>query len=63
MGNGNERKYNKDDKERMFGIETRSLKGCHELLEVLLSAYKVFSVVNETRFFHSALSVLSLLIQ
>ena len=49
VGNGNERKYNKDDKERMFGIETRSLKGCHELLEVLSSAYKVFSAANETR--------------
>ena len=34
VGNGNERKYNKDDPERMFGIETRSLKACHELLEV-----------------------------
>ena len=36
VGNGNARKYNKDDPERMFGIETRSLKACHELLEVLL---------------------------
>jgi len=35
VGNGNERKYNKDDPERMFGIETRSLKACYELLEVL----------------------------
>ena len=34
VGNGNARKYNKDDPERMFGIETRSLKACHELLEV-----------------------------
>ena len=34
VGNGNERKYNKDDPERMFGIETRSLKACYELLEV-----------------------------
>ncbi|CAL5229841.1 g13249 [Coccomyxa viridis] len=33
VGNGNARKYNKDDPERMFGIETRSLKACHELLE------------------------------
>ena len=35
VGNGNARKYNKDDPERMFGIETRSLKACHELLEVI----------------------------
>jgi hypothetical protein len=34
VGFGNERKFFKDDPERMFGIESRSLKGCYELLEV-----------------------------
>ncbi len=39
-GFGNERsgKFFKDDPERAFGIETRSLKGCYELLEVRRSA-------------------------
>ena len=35
-GFGNEKngKFFKDDPERAFGIETRSLKGCYELFEV-----------------------------
>ena len=39
-GFGNERngKFFKDDPERAFGIETRSLKGCYELFEVRLPA-------------------------
>ena len=38
-GFGNERsgKFFKDDPERAFGIETRSLKGCYELYEVTCS--------------------------
>ncbi len=35
-GFGNEKtgKFFKDDPERAFGIESRSLKACHELFEV-----------------------------
>jgi hypothetical protein len=38
-GFGNEKtgKFFKDDPERAFGIESRSLKACHELFEVRLT--------------------------
>ena len=37
FGNAKTGKFFKDDPERAFGIESRSLKACHELFEVRLA--------------------------
>lgn len=45
-GFGNDRKFFKDDPERMFGIESRSLKACYELLEVRVCLLSTLAGLN-----------------
>lgn len=48
-GFGNGKKFFKDDPERAFGIETRSLKGCYELFEAPAPSFAVHQLQNARR--------------